>query len=78
MLTLPESSGPHDSSNRLNNASPLTLPILWVSGKIRVEILRSVCVNSLEFAEISFTSFVPLCGCNNAAPMPKFEASHIA
>ena len=52
--------------------------IIAVPSLISVESLRSACVNSLEFADISFTSFVPLCGCNSAAPMPKFEAWHIA
>ena len=39
---------------------------------ISVEKLNSDCVNSLEFAEIRFILLVPLCDCNNAAPMPKF------
>ena len=49
-----------------------------VPSLISVESLSSACVYSLEFAEIRFILFVPLCDCNNAAPMPKFEASHTA
>ena len=43
-----------------------------------VESRSSACVNNQEFGDIRFILFVPLCDCNNAAPMPKFEASHIA
>ena len=42
------------------------------------EILSSACVNSLELAMIRFILFVHLSDCNSAAPIPKFEASHIA
>ena len=49
-----------------------------VHSLIRVESRSSAGVNSREFADIRFILFVPLCDCNNAAPMPKFEASHIA
>ena len=52
--------------------------IIAVHSLISVENLSSACLNSLEIAEIRFILFVPLCDCNNAAPMPKFEASHIA
>ena len=52
--------------------------IIAVHSLINVESLSSACVNSLEFAEIRFILFVPLCDCSNAAPMPKFEASHMA
>ena len=45
---------------------------------ISVESLSSACVNSLDFAEIRFIWFVPLCDCHNAAPIPKLEASHMA
>ena len=44
----------------------------------RVESRSSACKNKREFADMRFILFVPLCDCNNAAPMPKFEASHIA
>ena len=37
-------------------------------------LISSACVKFLEFAEIILC--VPMCDCNNAAPMPKFEASH--
>ena len=52
--------------------------IIAMYSLIIVESLSSACVNNLEFAEIRFNLFVPMCDCNNAAPMPKFEASHIA
>ena len=35
-------------------------------------------VNRPDFADIRIILFVPLWDCSNAAPMPKFEASHIA
>ena len=35
-------------------------------------------MKSHEFADIRYILFVQLCDCSNAAPMPKFEASHIA
>ena len=44
---------------------------------IRVTILSSASVNSLEFAEMKFNLFVLLWDCESAAPMPKLEASHI-
>ena len=49
-----------------------------VHSLICVESLSSDCVISLEFAEMRFILFVPMSYCNNAAPMPKFEASHMA
>ena len=52
--------------------------ILAVHSFISVESLSSAFVNSLEFAEIRFILFVPLCDCNTAARKPIFEASHIA
>ena len=45
---------------------------------IRIESRNSACVNRREFADIRFILFVPLWDFNNVAPMPKFEASHIA
>ena len=51
---------------------------LILHSPISVESLKSACVNSLDFAEIRFVLFVPLCDCKNAAPMQKFEASRIA
>ena len=48
-----------------------------VHSLIRIQSLSSVCVKRIEFAEMRFILFVPLCDCNNAAPMPKLEASHI-
>ena len=52
--------------------------IIAVHSLISVESLSLTCVNSLELAKIKFILFVPLGDCNNSAPMPKFEASHIA
>ena len=49
-----------------------------VHSLIRVESRDSACVNNREFADIRFILFVPLCDCNSAVWMPKFEASHIA
>ena len=49
-----------------------------VHSLIRVENRNSACVNRRKFADIRFILFVALWDCNNAAPMPKFEASHIA
>ena len=49
-----------------------------VHSPIKVESLSSAWVNNQEFAEMRFVLFVPLCDCNNAAPMSKLEASHIA
>ena len=45
---------------------------------MRVESRSSACVNKRKFADMRFNLIVPLCDCSNAAPMPKFEASHIA
>ena len=52
--------------------------IIAVHSRMRIESRSSACVNKREFANIRFILFVPLCDCSNAAPMPKFEASHIA
>ena len=52
--------------------------MIAVQSLIRVKSRNSACVNRLEFADIRFIFFVPLWDCINAAPMPKFEASHIA
>ena len=52
--------------------------IIDVHSLIKAESLSSACVNSLEFAEIRFILFVPLCDCKNAASILKLEASHIA
>ena len=56
----------------------MRVSIIAVHSLISVESLSSACVDILEFAEIRFILFVPLCDGNNASPMPKFEASHIA
>ena len=52
--------------------------IIAIHSLIKVEILISAGVSSLGFAEIRFILFVPLWYCNNAVPIPKFEASHMA
>ena len=52
--------------------------IIAVNSLINVESLGLACVNSLQFAEIRFILFVLLCDYNSSAPVPKFEASHIA
>ena len=52
--------------------------MIAVHSLIRVESCNSACVNRREFADIGFILFVPLRDCSNAAPMPKFEATHIA
>ena len=52
--------------------------MIAVHSLIRVESRISACVNKREFADIRFILFDPLWDCSNAAPMPKFEASHIA
>ena len=49
-----------------------------VHSLIGVESRNSACVNRRAFADKRFILFVPLWDCSNAAPMPKFEASHIA
>ena len=62
----------------IKNLYSVSVYIMAVHSFIRVESLSSACVNSLEFAETRFILFVPLWDCNNAVPMPKLEASHIA
>ena len=57
-----------------NSSYSVRVFIIAVHSFVSVESPSSACVNSFEFAEIRF---FPLCDCNNAAPMPKFEASHI-
>ena len=52
--------------------------IIAVHSLIKVEFLSLAFVISLGFAEIRFILFVPLWYCNNAVPIPKFEASHMA
>ena len=52
--------------------------IIGVHSLMSVESRSSACVNKREFADIRFILIVPLCDCSNAAPIPKFEASHIA
>ena len=49
-----------------------------VHSLIREESRNSACVNRREFADLRLIFIVPLRDRNNAAPTPKFEASHIA
>ena len=51
--------------------------IIAVHYLMRVESRSSACVKKREFADMRFILFDPICDCNNAAPMQKFEASHI-
>ena len=62
----------------VKNTYSVKVCMIAVHSLIRVESRNSVCVNRREFADIRFILFVPLWDCNSAAPMPKFEASHIA
>ena len=52
--------------------------IIAVHSLMSVESLSSACANNPKFVEIRFVLFLPLCDCNKAAPIPKFEVSHIA
>ena len=62
----------------IRNSDSVSVYMIAVHSLISVESRNSACVKSHEFADIKFILFVPLCGCSSAAPMPKFEASHIA
>ena len=62
----------------IRNSYSVSVFIIAVHSLIRVESRSSACLNNREFADIRFVLFVPLCDGNNAAPMPKFGASHIA
>ena len=44
---------------------------------ISLENLSSACVKGLEFVDMRFFLFVPLCDCKSAAPIPKFDAAHM-
>ena len=63
---------------RIKNSYSVRVCMIAVHSLIRVENLNSACVNKEEFADIRFILIVPLRDCINAAPMPKFEASHFA
>ena len=62
----------------IKNAYSVRVYIIAVHSLLRVESRSSACVNKREVADMRFILFVPLCDCNNAAPMPNFQASHIA
>ena len=62
----------------IKNSYSVKICMIAVHSLIRVESSSSACVNRREFAEIRFILFVRLWDCNNAAPKPKLEASHIA
>ena len=68
--------GCFDSS--VKNSYSVRVCMIAVHSLIRVKSRKSACVNKREFANLRFILFVPLWDCNNAATMPKFEASHIA
>ena len=50
----------------IKNSYSVRVYIIAVQSLISVESLSSACVNSLQFAEIRFILFVPLCDCNNS------------
>ena len=62
----------------IKSSNSVRVYILAVHSLISVESLSSAESVNIQFAEIRFTLFVPLCDCSNAAPMLKFEASHAA
>ena len=57
----------------IKNSHYVRVFVIAVLSLISIESLSYACVTSLDFAEIRFI-FFPLCDCNKAAPMPKFEA----
>ena len=61
----------------IKNSYSVKVCMIAVHSLIRAESRNSACVYRREFADIRFILFVPVWDCN-AAPMPKFEASHIA
>ena len=60
------------------NPSSVRVYVIAVHSFFRVWSRSSAGVKKQEIADMRFILFVPLCDCNNAAPMPKFEASHLA
>ena len=62
----------------IKNSYSVKVYIIAVHSLTRVESRNSACVNKREFADLNFFFIVPLWDCNNAAPMQKFKASHIA
>ena len=62
----------------IKNSYSVQVCMIAVRSLIRVESQNSACVNRREFAEMIIILIVPLWDFNNDAPMPKFEASHIA
>ena len=60
------------------NGKCCKLFIFALSRSVFTACVSSACLKSLQFKEIRFILFVPLCDCNNAAPISKLEASHIA
>ena len=57
------------------NSYSVRAKIIAEHSTISVESRNSVGVNSLEFADTSLIFLSVGCCCNNAAPMPVFEAS---
>ena len=62
----------------IRNSYSVSVYIIAVHSLIRVEGRSSAWLKRREIADIRFILLVPLWDCNNAAPMPKFEASQIA
>ena len=76
LLAVNKTVGCFDPS--IKNSYSVRVCLIAVHSLIRIESRSSACVNRREFADIRIILFVPLRPCNNAAPMQKFEASHIA
>ena len=55
----------------IKNSYSVRVYIMALHSLMSVESLSSACVDNFKFAEIRLISFVPLCDCNNAAPMQK-------
>ena len=66
------------SDPSIKNSHSVKVCMIAVHSLMGVESRSSACINKREFAEIRFVLFAPQWDCNNAAPMPNFEASHIA
>ena len=62
----------------IKNSYFVRVCMIAVHSLISVESRSSACVKKQDFADIRFDLIVPLWDCNNSAPIPKFEASHIA
>ena len=63
---------------RIKNSYCVRVYNIAVNSLMSVESLSSTFVNNLEIEEIRFLLLEPLCDCNSAAPILKFEPSHKA